>query len=71
MQEPAFRARAISYLVLYNLMFIVPLVAVFVLALLGCESKVFNDFLKKHLGLTKIMLCLVFLGLFILLLGNI
>ena len=71
MQEPAFRARAISYLVLYNLMLIVPLVTVFLLTLLGCESKVFNDFLKKHLGLTKIMLCLVFLGLFILLLGNI
>ena len=71
MKEPAFRVRAISYLVLYNLMFIVPLVVVFVLTLLGCESKVFNDLLKKHLGLTKIMLCLVFLGLFILLLGNV
>ena len=71
MKEPVFRMRAISYLVLYNLMFIVPLVVVFVLTLLGCESKVFNDLLKKHLGLTKIMLCLVFLGLFILLLGNI
>ena len=71
MKEPTFRVRAISYLVLYNLMFIVPLVAVFLLTLLGYESKVFNDFLKKHLGLTKILLCLVFFGLFILLLGNI
>ena len=71
MQDPAFRARAFSYLVLYNVMFIMPLVAVFVLALLGCESKIFNDWLKKHLGLTKICLCLVFLGLFLLLLGNI
>ena len=51
-------------------MFIVPLVTVFVLALLGYESKGFNDFLKKHLGIAKICLCLVFLGLFILLLGN-
>lgn len=71
MQNPAFRAEAVFYLVLYNLMFIVPLVLVFVLALLGYESKTFNDFLKRHLGLTKICLCLVFLGLFILLLGNI
>lgn len=71
MQDPQFRARAAFYLVLYNLMFIVPLVAVFVLALLGYESKGFNDFLKKHLGLTKILLCLVFLALFILLLRNI
>lgn len=70
MQDPAFRVRAVSYLVLYNLMFIVPLVAVFVLALLGYESKGFNTFLKKHLGITKLLLCAVFLGLFVLLLGN-
>ena len=71
MQEPAFRVKACSYLVLYNIMFIIPLVAVFVLALLGYESQTFNNFLKKHLGVTKICLCLVFLGLFLLLLGNI
>lgn len=71
MQNPALRAQAVFYLVLYNLMFIVPLVLVFVFALLGYESKAFNDFLKRHLGLTKICLCLVFLGLFILLVGNI
>ena len=71
MQDPALRLKATAYLLLYNLMFVMPLVAVFILALAGCESKAFNDFLKKHLGLTKILLCLVFLGLFILLLGNI
>lgn len=71
MQDPQFRARAAFYLVLYNLMFIVPLVAVFVLALLGYESKRFNDFFKKHLGLTKLLLCLVFLALFVLLVWNI
>lgn len=71
MQDPAFRMKAIAYLLIYNLMFVVPLIAVFVLALAGCESKGFNDFLKKHLGLTKILLCLVFLGLFALLVSNI
>ena len=71
MQDPHFRAQAAFYLVLYNLMFIVPLITVFVLALIGYESKGFNDFFKKHLGLTKILLCLVFLALFILLVGNI
>ena len=71
MQNPDFRTQAVFYLVLYNLMFIAPLVVVFMLALLGCESRVFNEFLKKHLGTTKIILCLVFLGLFLLLLGNI
>jgi len=71
MQDPEFRMRAVFYLVVYNLMFIIPLVAVFVLALVGYESKGFNDFFKKHLGLTKILLSLVFLGLFLLLLQNI
>ena len=71
MQDPQFRARAAFYLVLYNLMFIVPLVLVFVLALLGYESKGFNDFLKKHLVLTKVLLSIVFLVLFLLLLKNI
>ncbi|MBR2392172.1 MAG: hypothetical protein IKA93_01180 [Elusimicrobiaceae bacterium] len=71
MQNPEFRMKAIFYLVLYNLMFVVPLITVFVLALLGYESKGFNEFFKKHLGITKLLLCLVFLGLFVLLLGNI
>ena len=71
MQNPEFRMKAIFYLVLYNLMFVVPLITVFVLALLGYESKGFNEFFKKHLGITKLLLCLVFLGLFVLLLRNI
>ena len=71
MQDPAFRVKAIIYLLLYNLMFVVPLVAVFALAVAGYESKTFNNLLKKHLGLTKLLLCVVFLGLFLLLLGNV
>ncbi len=71
MQDPAFRLKATVYLLLYNLMFIAPLVAIFVLAVAGYESKTFNDWLKKHLGLTKLLLCAVFLGLFLLLAGNI
>lgn len=62
--------RAAEYLLLYNLMFIVPLALVFVLALCGKESSVFNNWLKKHLGLTKLLLCGVFLGLLLLLLFN-
>lgn len=60
--------RATEFLLLYNLMFILPLVLVFVLTLCGKESATFNDWLKKHLGLTKFILCCVFLGLLILLL---
>ncbi len=71
MQDPAYRVKAVLYLLLYNFMFIVPLLAVFALAVAGYESRGFNDFLKKHLGITKLLLCVVFLGLFILLAGNI
>lgn len=71
MQDPAFRVKAWLFLLLYNLMFIFPLVLIFVLSILGYESKGFNDFLKKHLGPMKLLLCCVFLGLFLLLLGNI
>ena len=62
--------RAMLYLLTYNLMFIVPLVIIFALSLLGYESKSFNEFLRKHLGLTKLALCLLFLGLLILLITN-
>ncbi len=71
MQDPAFRIKAITYLILYNVMFVMPLIAIFALALAGYESKTFNNWLKKHLGLTKLLLCVVFLSLFALLLGNI
>ncbi len=71
MQDPSFRMKATLYLLLYNVMFIMPLIAIFALAMAGYESKTFNNFLKKHLGATKLLLCLVFLGLFILLAKNI
>jgi len=51
-------------------MFIVPLVIILCLSVMGYESKGFNNFLKNHLGLTKLALCLLFLGLLILLLMN-
>jgi len=63
--------RAMAYLILYNLMFIVPLVVILVLSILGYESSTFNGFFKKHLGLTKLLLCLLFLGLLLLLIFNI
>lgn len=62
--------RAMAYLIIYNLMFIVPLVIILCLSVMGYESKGFNNFLKNHLGLTKLALCLLFLGLLILLLTN-
>jgi len=58
---PAMRGQAILYLVLYNLMFIVPLIIVFILAYFGTTSKQFTEFLKKHAGAVKIGMAVVFL----------
>lgn len=59
------RARALSYLLFYNLMFIFPLIAVFVISLLGVSSAALGDFGRKKFGLTKVALgfILFFLGL--------
>ena len=62
--------KAAEYLIMYNLMFVLPLVLVFVLTLCGKESATFNSWLKKHLGLSKFLLCCVFLGLLLLMLAN-
>ncbi|OQX81363.1 MAG: hypothetical protein B6D56_02810 [Candidatus Omnitrophica bacterium 4484_70.1] len=68
---PHLRFKALLYLVVYNLMFIFPLIVIFLLFLLGISSQTFNNFLKKHLGIFKLALASVFLGLglFILLLS--
>ena len=57
------RLKAWSYLLLYNLMFILPLVVVFLLSLIGVGSDKFNSFLKKNLGLIKLIMALVFFAL--------
>ena len=63
----AYFFKAAAYLLIYNLMFIAPLVVVFVLTLCGKESAAFNNWLKAHLGLSKFLLCCVFFVLLLLL----
>jgi len=62
------RLKAFSYLIVYNLMFILPLVVVFVLSLFGLGSQKFNNFLKENIARIKILMFLLFflLGLVIL-----
>ena len=62
------KLKAATYLVLYNLMFILPLIVIFLLSLAGVSSTRFNNFLKKHLGQIKILMALVFFCLGILIL---
>ncbi|MFH1354825.1 MAG: hypothetical protein ABIH19_01560 [Candidatus Omnitrophota bacterium] len=61
------KIQAFIYLILYNIMFIVPLVAIFLLALLGVTSGQFSKFLKKNLGTVKILMAVLFfaLGIFL------
>ena len=58
---PELRGRATLFLIFYNLMFIVPLIIVFVLAYYGTTSKEFTNFLKKHAAGVKIGMAIVFL----------
>jgi cytochrome c biogenesis protein CcdA len=55
------RLKALSYLLLYNFMFVLPLVLVFALSLLGFSSQRFNKFLKENLGGIKLLMFLLFL----------
>jgi len=62
------KLKAATYLFLYNFMFILPLIAIFLLSLVGVSSARFNDFLKKNLGRIKILMALVFFCLGVLIL---
>jgi len=69
LKVPELRIKALWYLLLYNGMFILPLVVIFILALIGIGSSKMNNFLKSHLGMMKILSAILFfvLGLFLLL----
>ena len=57
------KLQALSYLLLYNFMFIIPLLAVFILALWGFTSEQFAKILKTYLLTIKILMALLFFGL--------
>ncbi|MFA5199446.1 MAG: hypothetical protein WC442_00850 [Candidatus Omnitrophota bacterium] len=61
------KLQALGYLLLYNIMFVIPLLAIFFLALFGTTSAQFSAFLKKNLGLIKIFMAVLFfsLGIFL------
>lgn len=65
MEFPAMRVHAALYLILYNLMFIVPLLVVFTLAYLGTTSQTLTDWMRRHAPAVKLATA----GLFFLLAG--
>lgn len=60
LKEESLRLRALSYLLLYNFMFIVPLAIVLLFALLGATSESFSKFIKSHLVAVKLLMALIF-----------
>ncbi len=61
------KLEAFGFLLLYNLMFILPLFVVFLCALFGATSEQFAKFTRKNLGLAKALMALLFFALGILL----
>lgn len=59
---------ALGYLLLYNLMFILPLLIIFLFSLWGVSSEQFSKFLKQRLLLIKMLMAVLFFGLGIFLL---
>ena len=63
MKIPELRANAIINLLLYNIMFIVPLVAVFVSTFFGVTSEKVALITKGHTGTVKLLTAILFLAL--------
>jgi cytochrome b561 len=63
MRIPELRANAIFNLLLYNVMFIVPLVGVFVSTFFGVTSEKMALITKKHTGTVKLLTAILFLAL--------
>src|SRR4030066_305258 len=60
---PELRKNAIFNLVLYNIMYIIPLVGVFVMTFFGVTSEKIALVTKKHTGTVKLLTALLFLAL--------
>ena len=63
MSRPELAAQAFLYLLLYCLMFILPLVVVFVLSYFGTSSEQLGQFINRHTSTVKLITGLLFVGL--------
>ncbi len=61
--RPELRLQAVSYLVLYNLVFVLPLIVVFVVAALGAGSARLAVLMQKHTARVKLLTAVVFVVL--------
>ena len=63
MSIPKLRVHAFFNLVLYNIMFIIPLVAIFIAAFFGVTSDKMALLTKEHTGMVKLLTAILFMGL--------
>jgi MFS family permease/glutaredoxin-related protein len=63
MSHPELASRAFLYLLLYCLMFVLPLVVVFVMSYFGTTSEELGRFVNRHTATVKLLTALVFIGL--------
>jgi cytochrome c biogenesis protein CcdA len=68
LKTPSLRSKAFFYLALYNLMFILPLVIIFLAMLRGVTSEMFSKISRRHLGTIKLLTAALFFLLGVLLL---
>ncbi len=61
--QPGMRVQAFAFLALYNLLFILPLVVVFILAYYGTGSKQLTQFLQRRAAMVKLGMTLLFAAL--------
>lgn len=61
------RVKAIAYMLLYNFIFILPLLAVFVGAYYGLSNQIMTKLVRDHLAKVKLLTALFFFGLALLL----
>lgn len=64
---PELRANALVYLFLYNLLFVVPLILVFLFTYWGTSSQRWAELTKQHFGAVKLIMTFLFFGLALLL----
>jgi len=60
---PDLRIHALLYLILYNFMFVLPLVLVFILAYYGISSEVVTRLIQRSSGKVRILTAILFFGL--------
>jgi cytochrome c biogenesis protein CcdA len=63
LKDPALRIRAMVYLLLYNFMFIVPLLLILLVAMIGVSSKALEQFFRNKIAWIKFLMFALFLSL--------